>query len=181
MFEVTKTHYSSLEELFNKNRKLVFVIINDLVFEQEAREDIFSMVWMKISERPDKYMAMEIDYFRNYLRIMIKTIVADYFRKEKLEQAKAEKAKDSDAAYNDFEEIEFYADEAPYLERAKAVLSPEEREIIRLKFYENRKAKEIGEIFNITEGNVRARQKRILAKLKKEIVRLMKEDGNDGR
>ena len=46
-----------------------------------------------------------------------------------------------------------------------------------------KKAGETGELLGITEGNVRIRQMRILAKLKREIHRLMKEEEveNDGK
>lgn len=37
-------------------------------------------------------------------------------------------------------------------------------------------ARQVAELFDTSEGNIRVRQKRILDKLRKEILRLMKED-----
>ena len=52
----------------------------------------------------------------------------------------------------------------------------EEKQLLVMRFAENMSAKETGKVLGISEGAVRARQRRILVKLKKEILRFMKED-----
>ena len=78
--------------------------------------------------------------------------------------------------YADFGDQSCDRREMEYLSRAAAVLTIDEKQLIWLRFKEGLNAKEIGRLLEISDGNVRVRQKRILDKLRKEILRLMKED-----
>lgn len=169
--------YGSLEELYNDNRKLVFVMVSDYTDDEEQKKDINSSVWAKIAEQPQKYMTMEPAHFRNYLRMIVKTSAVDYLRCEEKETSKLQLFQREDRiSYYDFDEGEFYADCLEYLAEAVSVLNFEEKELIRLRFGKKLPARQTGEILDISEGNVRVKQKRILAKLKEEILRLMKKD-----
>ena len=76
----------------------------------------------------------------------------------------------------DFCEVDFYKEELKYLGAAVKTLNMEEKQLLVMRFAQNMSAKETGEVFGISEGAVRVRQSRILVKLKKEILRFMKED-----
>jgi len=169
--------YSSLEELYNDNRKLVFIMVSDYTDDEEQKKDINSSVWAKIAEQPQKYLTMEPAHFRNYLRMIVKASAADYLWCEEKEASKLQNFKrEGRISYGDFTEEEFYSDYLEYLAKAISVLNFEEKELLRMRFGMKLPAKQVGEILDISEGNVRVRQKRILAKLKKEILKLMKRD-----
>lgn len=169
--------YGSLEELYNDNRKLVFIMVSDYTDDEEQKKDINSSVWAKIAEQPQKYMTMEPAHFKNYLRMIVKASAVDYLKCEEKEASKLQNFKREERiSYCDFKEGDFYADYLEYLAKAVSVLNFEEKELLRMRFGMKLPARQVGELLGVSEVNVRVRQKRILAKLKKEILKLMKRD-----
>lgn len=178
MSESKKRYYKNLEELYYDNYKLVYIIAGDYVANGDDRNEASSSVWAKIAAHPEKYLAMDEYRLKNYMRVMIKNICMDRFREAKKEAEDLRQTYRDGIAplYADFGDQSCDRREMEYLSRAAAVLTIDEKQLIWLRFKEGLNAKEIGRLLEISDGNVRVRQKRILDKLRKEILRLMKED-----
>ena len=177
MSKEREKYYGTFEELYLENYRLLFVMAGDYSRDDHEKKDICALVWAKVAEDIPKYMAKSEKELRNYLRIMIRNTALNYLRKEEREKIKLKEAYELDTRESAGLKTEvFYLREARYLKDAIKVLLPEEKELIILRFYMGKKAGETGELLGITEGNVRIRQMRILAKLKREIQRLMKEE-----
>lgn len=177
MVELKDKHYTSLEELYIENRKLVFVMAHDYIADEHRSNDICSIVWAKIAEHPQRYLDMNQTHFRHYLRLIVKTSVIDYLKREEGEIVAAGRLAQEDITIHyDMQNSDFYRDEIVYLEEAVKKLNLEEKELIYMRFCKRLTARKVGEIMDMSEVNVRVKQKRILAKLKSELMGLMKED-----
>ena len=173
--------YKSIEELYLDNRKLVFAYIADYSKEKHIMEDIASTVWVKVWESPKKFLDMDKMGVKQYLRAMVKTAVSDYFRDLERESKIVERmgiTLQDDEPWNQEMKKLFVEDMKYYLHEGLKILNEEERQLIVLRFKENRTAREVGSLFNISENNVRVRQMRIIAKMKTHIRMLMNE-GSD--
>lgn len=168
-------YYETLEELYRDNFKFVHILTGDYTDDIHMKNDISSLIWEKVARQPEKYLSMDRYRLRNYLRIMVKNTYIDYFRSPK---SMCEELTDrNNYSYDgDFCEVDFYKEELKYLGAAVKTLNMEEKQLLVMRFAQNMSAKETGEVFGISEGAVRVRQSRILVKLKKEILRFMKED-----
>ena len=168
-------YYETIEELYRDNFKFVHILAGDYTADIHMKNDISSLIWEKVAGQPEKYLSMDQYRFRNYLRIMVKNAYTDYFRNPKA--TCEELTEDNIYLYDgDFSEVGFHKEELKYLGAAVKILNLEEKQLLVMRFAENMSAKETGKVLGISEGAVRARQRRILVKLKKEILRFMKED-----
>lgn len=79
----SKASYSSFEEMYLDNYKLVYLFTRDYISDGFLVQDISSTVWTKVAEHLEKCMAMEKLWFRNYLKIMVRNTVVDHYREEK--------------------------------------------------------------------------------------------------
>ena len=163
-----KERYNSLEELYLNTYRLVYIFISDYIRDWYVAEDIASIIWVKVSECADKYLDMDITHLHNYLRIMVQNEVNDYYRKKNCHDNNIERAGTSIVPPRTLEEEYVLQENLDNLERAKNTLSEEDRRLLALRFDAGLSARETGKDLGISEGAVRVRQHRILAKLKKE-------------
>lgn len=172
----SKTIYSSFEEMYLDNYKLVYLFARDYVSDGFLVQDISSTVWAKVAEHLEKCMAMDKLWLRNYLKIMVRNTVVDHYREEKAIQDLQKNFQDVSASgcASGAEERE----EGEYLREAVTVLSDEERQLLYFKYEMNMRSEEIGEAMGISAGAVRMRHKRTVEKLRKEINRLRADDGD---
>lgn len=179
MSRFNEVRYGTLEELYLKNNKLVFAMLSDYTQDIEIKKELASSLWLKVAEDPAKYLAMEAQSLRQYIRVIVKNLYVDHYKANKKQEAEAAAPilDEKDSAFWAFEQTDFYEDAIPYIDEARKCLAEEDRLLICMKFEKNMSSREVGEVLGISEGNVRVRQKRILHKLKKEILRLKKEDG----
>ena len=164
--------YGSMEELYLENYKLVYTYIGDYTEHQPSIEDIASIIWCKVSNDPQKFLDMDEIWLHNYLRVMARTAVSDYFKVEEREHMKIKHVREDFEYGYPVEEEFLLREDLAYLEQAKRVLSKAECDLILLRYEAGLSAREVGEAFGITEGAVRVKQHRILKKLKEEIIRL---------
>jgi len=169
--------YKSMEELYIDNRKLVFAYISDYSTEKTFMEDIASIVWVKVWEHEETFLGMDKRGVKAYLRAMVKTTLSDYFRTQERENRVISQMGEDLQVFEPFDDGEseaFFEDMLCYLQEAIQELSEEDKLLIVLRFINKKSAKEVGELLEITEGNVRVRQLRILAKMKQRIKMMMK-------
>lgn len=168
--------YTSLEELYMDNYRLVFTYISNHTDNWEIAQELAAIIWAKVVENPERYLDMDKIWLKNYLRVMTKTIAADYFEEEakhkgQLTEDSIDILADTIKARTTEEEF-FLQEDLKYLKEARKCLPVEENEIITLRFEAGLSAQVVGEAFGMSEGTLRVKQYRILKKLKVEITRL---------
>lgn len=161
--------FKTLEELYRKTHLLVYKYIGDFTKNGHIADDISSIIWLKITENPGQYLEMEISYLHNYLRKMVKNTFIDQYRASMREQSIFEKTCDNLPSGRLVEEDYILQEDLEKLENARQSLSEEEQKLLHLRFDEELSAKNIGMELGISEGTVRVKQHRILAKLKKKM------------
>lgn len=174
--------YSTLEELYLCNKNLVFAYLWDYLYDIDIVGDMASEIWVKVAEREESFLLMDKKWVKNYLRIMSKNIACDYYRNLEKEQTAFEQASKLLELYDPWkaeEESLFYKEKLFFLEESIKALSKEEAELIMMRFKYNMSSRQIGELLGIKEGTVRVRQMRTIAKMKKRITALMREEDID--
>lgn len=162
-------NYNTLEELYKKTHLLVYKYISDFTKDGYVADDISSMIWLKITENPGKYLEMEISYLHNYLRRMVETTYIDQYRASMRQQSILEKACANLPLTKSVEDNYILQEDLKKLEHARQSLSEEEQRLLHLRFDEELSARNIGMQLEVSEGAVRVKQHRILVKLKKKL------------
>ena len=176
--EKVKKFFASLEEIYEANYRLIYVYICDYSVDEELVEEISSIVWEKVAEHSEDYLAKDDRWLKNSLRIIVRTTMADHFRREAAFNRDYEKLKEATERYGeDCSEEIFREDRKRYLAKALCILSEEEKLLINMRFVRRLTSKEAAELLGISDGAVRMRQERILRKLRAEIERLENENG----
>lgn len=172
----SKAYYSSFEEMYLDNYKLVILFIRDYITDPYLVQDISSIVWTKVAEHIERCISMDRLWLRNYLRVMVRNTVADQYREEKAIKELQEKIQDilKYTAVNPTEEN----DDKEYLRGAIAILSDEEIQLLYLKYEKMLNSEEIGAMLGVGSGAVRMRHKRIVEKLRRKINELRAENGD---
>ncbi|HIV80254.1 MAG TPA: sigma-70 family RNA polymerase sigma factor [Candidatus Avanaerovorax faecigallinarum] len=172
----SKAYYSSFEEMYLDNYKLVILFIRDYITDPYLVQDISSIVWTKVAEHIERCISMDRLWLRNYLRVMVRNTVADQYREEKAIKELQEKIQDilKYTAVHPTEEN----DGKEYLRGAIAMLSDEEIQLLYLKYEKMLNSEEIGAMLGVGSGAVRMRHKRIVEKLRKKINELRAENGD---
>lgn len=167
-------------KIYSDTNKLVYSFIYKYTNDPEVVHEISSMVWLKVINNLDKFLKMEPQHLKNYLKVMVRTTYADFYKTQKREE---KKLKDIELIVgttidelNFVEDELFFVDNRSYLRKAIDGLKEEEIELLTLKFDNNLKWKEIAGIYNVSEGSIRTRQSRIYAKLRQQIEQMVEND-----
>ena len=64
--------YSSLEELYIENRKLIYAFLSDIVEDESLKDDLASAVWVKVFKKSEMFLKMNKRWVKNYLRVMVR-------------------------------------------------------------------------------------------------------------
>lgn len=163
-----QARYNSFEEMYEDNKKLVFTFILDHIKEPDILEDIASTVWLKVLKQGASFLEIDRKAIKYYLRAVVKTTVADYFRiKKKEEETNILLQETYEDTTNSNDASLFDEDIRDSLGQAMEQLTEDEKLLVILRFHEQMSARDVGKVLNISEGNVRIRQMRILNKMKK--------------
>ncbi len=171
--------YTTIEELYLDNHKLVYAFLNDYIDDPLLKDDLASIIWVRIFEKNSLFLKMGPKWTKNYIRVMVRNAAFDYFEELKREREfLSERISEYEISmsYDTIEEEFFSSSVDQYLEDACNELKQEEKELIQMKFFYQMSTKDIAGIMEIPEGTIRVRQLRILRKLRREILRLKKED-----
>ena len=165
---MNKNVYNSMEELYTDNRKFVFVVALDYTTDINLAEEIVQHTWLKVFENEKKFRNKEKDEVKNYLRIMVRNLSFDYYKKSKRELQGNEEffyiqKIENNSNDNNNKEMEVL------LNSAMQTLCEEDFELIYLKYYCKLKSQEIAFIMNLNDGQVRMKMLRIREKLRAKI------------
>lgn len=164
-------YYESFEELYLDNRKLIFSFLKaSNIKTLHLQDELASEVWLKVIEKQEIFFTKEKKHVKNYLRVMIKNTIIDYYRAVGYENDVVKKMGtliELAKMPASVEETVLAKEQKGWLNQCLKSLSEDDKNLIVLRFGYGLSARETGEILGISEGNVRVRQKRILEKLRK--------------
>ena len=169
-----KAFYSSFEEMYLDNYKLVILFIRDYITDPYLVQDISSTVWTKVAEHIEKCMSMDKLWLRNYLRVMVRNTVADQYREEKAIKELQKSMQDLSKCDPVISIEEDDDDRKECMRKAVLILTDEEMQLLYLRYEKKLGFEEIGAMLGIGSGAVRMRHKRIVEKLRKKIDELIK-------
>lgn len=164
-------HYESVEELYLDNYRLLTKFAGDYVNDNEIKQEIVAIVSMKIVERAETLLNFEKRHVKNYLRVTVRSVAADYYKSQKREEDLKESLIDflENASVEESSADLFFTETEESLAAALQTLSEKEKILIYLKYELQLSFREIGELLHMTEGNVRVQKYRTVSKLKNEL------------
>lgn len=173
--------YKWFNELYEKKKRLVFKLINSKIYNLEDANDISQIVWERIFKYRKKLQNPGIRDINSYLKEIVRTTIADYYKGiMKSETTIKEYGKVIElntVAVGNEDSHEEILDVA--LNRAMAMLTPEEKSLIYFTYYENNRSADVAELLGISDSLVRMRLTKIRRMLKNEINSIIAEDSVD--
>ncbi len=149
----------AFSKIYNRYKKMIYRECYIITLNSEEAKDLFQEVWIKI------YISIKrikrIRNLKGFIYSILKSCIIDYLRKRKKIIECREVSENDSITFPSYSNIE-HLDLMIILK----TLSPFERYLIYLKFYEEKSTKEIGKLLNISENNVRVKLHRIIKKLK---------------
>lgn len=155
--------------LFERHYKPLFGFLYRMTTDKEGSEDMVQNVFLRMLKYRHTFTGN--GEFRTWMYHLARNVLNDYHKRSK---------RQADRLDLEFSEV---ADEAPentmnkeeqvyLLNRALNRLSEENREILVLSRYQELAYREIAQILNISEANVRVRIHRAMAQLKSAYLKL---------
>ncbi len=81
-------------KLYIDTNRLVYAFICKYTKDYEIVNEIASTVWLKVANDTKKFLDMEPQHLKNYLKAMVRTAYADYYKQQKREEKKLEAIRD---------------------------------------------------------------------------------------
>lgn len=85
--------YSSLEELYIENRKLIYAFLSDIVEDESLKDDLASAVWVKVFKKSEMFLKMNKRWVKNYFKSNGQNVAKDYEKASKREKQMIEETK----------------------------------------------------------------------------------------
>ena len=161
-----KKDIKAFSYLYDKYFIQIFRYIYNRVENEEIASDICSQVFLKAMQNINKYEHRGLPY-ASFLYRIARNEINQESRKNKIQRISS--AKQSDIEHVS-EEIELTnaLDYTPLIKMLNQ-LPEKDLELIEMKYFEKRSYREISEILNIKENNLKVKLHRIIQKMKKEI------------
>lgn len=157
------------EKLYKKYKQMMFYIANKILRDIYLSEDVVHQAFIRIMNNLDKIEEVDSKKTKAFVVVIVENIAIDCYRKRKKENRVS------------FDEIEIYISDET--EKDNLILSDIEEAILRiqtnyasvlrLKYAQGYSNKEISEILNISEENVRQR----ISRGKKKLQEILNVDG----
>lgn len=170
--KVSHKNEKALEELFHLTREKLFYLACKYLNDKSLAEDVLLEVYSKVYEKAHTFDQKQNGF--NWLHTMVKNKALDFNR--------THSKNDGDVEFNEEFYISNVEDSSPRLKNLKVALkylTPEERNIIILKFWENSTLSDIAEKVNIPLSSLHRRYVKILHKLYKILSKLERGDTHE--
>lgn len=145
---------------FEKVYKFIFFRVNHKETAEDLSEEVFIKAFSKITSLKNP------DIILGWLYQISRNSVIDYYRQKKITVALEDIENTLEYDSNIIDRSNLHFDQIQILKLLK-ILSSQEQLIIKMRFLEELNIKEISEILNLTQVNVRVIQHRALNKLLK--------------
>lgn len=159
--KVKKGNRKSLEKLIDKYGEKLMQYLFSITNDRELSEDLFQLTWIKVMEKIETFK--DNMPFSPWLFRIARNSAYDYLKRETRKIEMGENRNVFKTVSNIEEEFE----KKDFTEKLLSLLNKEQREIIFLRFFEEKNYSEISEILKIPMGTVKSRLKRTIEYLGK--------------
>lgn len=152
--------------MYERYYEQIFLFIFKRMRDEEQAADVTSQVFLKAINSIKRYKFKGVPYSSWLYRIALNE-VNQFFRNNK---AQRHISLESSGLHQLMEEVEEARDDRQIQQMIQILdsLSPDEIQMIELRYFEKMPFKEIAAIYHITENNAKVRLYRILGKMKKK-------------
>ncbi len=165
LIEAAKQNSRRFGVLYERYYEPIFLFVYKRVDSEEICCDLTSQVFMKAMVNLHKYKFRGVPFSAWLYRIAINEI-NQHFRDNKTSRSISLEATQLADMVEEVSEAPQEADIQKMLDTLQ-LLSPDEIQMIELRFFEKLSFKEIADIYTITENNAKVRMYRLLGKMKK--------------
>lgn len=169
LVEAAKKNSRRFGVLYERYYEQIFLFVFKRVSNEEASADVTSQVFLKAITNLHKYQFKGVPFSAWLYRIAINE-VNQHFRETRNQRSiSLESANLAEM----MEEVEVnHSDEnIRLLLAALQELSPDEIQLIELRYFERMPFREVAEVYNITENNAKVKMYRLLMKMKKILTK----------
>ena len=159
--------------LYEKYYRQIFVFIYKRVDNEEQAGDICSQVFLKAMTNLPKYKFKGVPFSAWLYRIAVNE-VNQFFRKAQNQRSISMERANIGDIVEEVDESDT-EDNIKHMLKAMQFLSPDDVQMIELRYFEKLPFREVAEIYNITENNAKVRMYRILGRLKKAMLKVQKQ------
>jgi RNA polymerase sigma-70 factor (ECF subfamily) len=161
---------SAFQELYEQYYKAIFLFVLHRIGQKETTADVVSQVFLKALLNIGRFKFKGLPFSAWLYRIAVNEC-NDFFRRTKRERLVVLEDSSVNVLYDEMFGEEVMEDLKRRLPLILERLTPDELEIIELRFLESRPFKEVAEILNITENYAKVRTYRILDKMKSIFIK----------
>lgn len=166
--ETAKKNPEAFGFLYEKHYENIFTFIDRRVDDRQTVADLTQQVFLKALNKLSQYRFKGAPFSAWLFRIAVNQ-VNEFYRKGRRQRVVSI---EDTHVHKLFEEMDFESTErAQALAEWLEALSPDEVQLLELRFFEERPFKEVGYLLGITENNVKVRTYRLLDKLRKMAAR----------
>ncbi len=156
------------KEVYEEQFSNIYNYIYSQLLHRERTEDLVSDIFLKAMKNYDRYDP-SISSVRTWLTNIARNTLIDEYRKAGIRNHESldadEEARPPEPSYEDEYPI-FQEDEAREVHLLLEKLSPKERELIAMLYFEKMKNEEIGQVLGINAKAVCERHRRLLVKMR---------------
>lgn len=160
-----QTDPNAFRPLYEKYYKPIFLFVLHRIGQKDTTADVTSQVFLKALLNIGRFKIKGLPFSAWLYRIAINEC-NDFFRRTKRERLVVLEDSSADLLYDEMFGDETLEDLKRKLPLILEKLTPDELQIIELRFLENRAFREVAQILDITENYAKVRTYRILDKMK---------------
>ena len=157
-----KASGSEFARLYRESYELVYNFVHYRVLDRHATEDIVSDSYLKAARAFSRFDSKRAK-FSTWIIAIARNCIADYYRKQS-------PTTDIDQVdpwrFSSEDEYPGIDDDAETVKRLLNSLSPDDRELVFMKYYEDKRNKDIAAELSMNESTVATRLQRALIKMR---------------
>ena len=165
-----QTDPKAFRPLYERYYKMIFLFVLHRIGDKELTADITSQVFLKAMINIEKFKFRGLPFSAWLYRIAINEC-HDFFRRTKRERLVVLEDASVGLLYEEMFGEDAMEDMKRKLPAILEKLTPDELQVIELRFLEGRPFKEVAEILGVTETYAKVRTYRILDKMKKIFIK----------
>ena len=160
-----RSREKEFEQYYRESFRSVYNFIYSRVLDRTVAEDVTSEAFIKAARAFDRYDPQRAQ-FSTWVITIARNVLISNIRKTGKEYTASDAAIDPDLQSTSDIYPSLETDDTQMLAELLSVVSEEDRELLRLKFYEGLQNKEIAEVLGINASTVGTKVQRAISKMK---------------